>query len=187
VQVAQSERNMRVHLIAAAAVAALGCALPLGLVEQLALLGATFAVIAAELVNSALEGLADLVTLEQHEGVRVVKDAAAAAVLVVSVGAVVVLAVVVLASWSSWSAVAPERAWRVVAVGLPQVVLSAFLVLRLARPLWLERAALVLGTVWLASLAAVSQNQVFTGLGALVFLVSAAVARASRGRREAAQ
>jgi diacylglycerol kinase (ATP) len=48
------------------------------------------AVIAAELLNSALEALADHVAPGQHPRVRVVKDCAAAAVLVLVAGAIAV-------------------------------------------------------------------------------------------------
>jgi undecaprenol kinase len=48
------------------------------------------AVIAAELVNSALEALADHVAPDLHPQVRIVKDCAAAAVLVLVVGAIAV-------------------------------------------------------------------------------------------------
>ena len=48
------------------------------------------AVIAAELINSALEALADHVAPGEHPRVRVVKDCAAAAVVVLVAGAIAV-------------------------------------------------------------------------------------------------
>ena len=48
------------------------------------------AIIAAELINSALEALADHLAPGEHPRVRVVKDCAAAAVLVLVAGAVAV-------------------------------------------------------------------------------------------------
>ena len=50
------------------------------------------AVLAAELVNTAVEHLADHLHPEQHPQIKVVKDCAAAAVLITSVGALVVAA-----------------------------------------------------------------------------------------------
>ena len=47
-------------------------------------------VLAAELVNTAIEVLADHLHPEQHPRIKVVKDCAAAAVLVVSLGALAV-------------------------------------------------------------------------------------------------
>ena len=44
-------------------------------------------VIAAELINTALEHLADHLHPEQHPSIKLVKDCAAAAVLILSIGA----------------------------------------------------------------------------------------------------
>lgn len=49
-------------------------------------------VLAAELVNTALEGLADHLHPEQHAAIRAVKDCAAGAVLVASIAALCVAA-----------------------------------------------------------------------------------------------
>jgi undecaprenol kinase len=49
-------------------------------------------VIAAELINTAIEHLADHLHPDQHPGIRRVKDCAAAAVLVTSAGALAVAA-----------------------------------------------------------------------------------------------
>jgi diacylglycerol kinase (ATP) len=54
------------------------------------------AVLAAELFNTALEQLADRLHPEQHPQIRIAKDCAAAAVLVVSIGAIVVAAALLL-------------------------------------------------------------------------------------------
>lgn len=51
---------------------------------------ASAAVLAAELFNTALEALADHLHPEQHPRIRIVKDCAAAAVLIASLGAVAV-------------------------------------------------------------------------------------------------
>ena len=59
------------------------------------------AVIAAELFNTAIEGLADQLHPEAHPQIRMVKDCAAAAVLVLSAGA---LCVAVALAFSLWSA-----------------------------------------------------------------------------------
>jgi diacylglycerol kinase (ATP) len=49
-------------------------------------------VLAVELVNTAIEGLADHLHPEQHPSIKVVKDCAAAAVLVAALGALGVAA-----------------------------------------------------------------------------------------------
>jgi diacylglycerol kinase (ATP) len=85
--VALSQRNMRLHLAAAALVAAFASAAPLGVAEQLALLASVFLVLSAEVMNTAIEAAVDLSTREGDERARLAKDAAAGAVLVLSVGA----------------------------------------------------------------------------------------------------
>lgn len=55
-------------------------------------------VIAAELINTALENLADHLHPEQHPRIKIVKDCAAAAVLVLSAGALWVALMMVLAA-----------------------------------------------------------------------------------------
>ena len=86
----RTERNMRQHLACSVAVfgaaAALGCSRMewnvLGLTVTLVLM--------AELVNTALEVLVDLLSQERRAKAKVIKDVAAGAVLVCSLNAVVV-------------------------------------------------------------------------------------------------
>ena len=84
------ERNARIHLVAA--VAALVLAVWLGLDRaETALVVATIALVwAAELFNTALERLLDLVHPDHSERVRAIKDMSAAAVLVTALGALAV-------------------------------------------------------------------------------------------------
>ncbi len=58
------------------------------------------AVIAAELFNTAIERLADHVQPDPHPQIRVIKDCAAAAVLVLSAGALCVAAALALSLWN---------------------------------------------------------------------------------------
>lgn len=84
------QQNLRIHLAVAAAASALAALLRLGPV-QWAILALTYSlVIAAELLNSALEALTDLVAPDYHPLARQAKDMAAGAVLVTAIGAVAV-------------------------------------------------------------------------------------------------
>ncbi len=86
----RSERSLRTQLGAALVVAV---ALAILQPEPVwwALVGlATFAVLAAELLNTALEQLSDHLHPAEHERIRIVKDCAAAAVLAASCGAIAV-------------------------------------------------------------------------------------------------
>src|SRR6266540_1475931 len=80
-QVLTRERNARVHLVAAAA--ALGLSLWLGLarVEIALVVLAIGLVLAAEVVNTVVERLLDLLHPAHSERVRAIKDMCAAAVL----------------------------------------------------------------------------------------------------------
>lgn len=89
-----TQRNMRIHG-AAAALASVGCALlDLGAVEILLVGLIIGGVMAAELVNTAVEAAVDLATLEKHPLARTAKDAAAGAVLVLAAASVAIGAVV---------------------------------------------------------------------------------------------
>jgi diacylglycerol kinase (ATP) len=60
------------------------------------------AVIAAELFNTAIERLADHLHPEQHAAIRIVKDCAAAGVLLVVTGAVLVALALLIDSRNLW-------------------------------------------------------------------------------------
>jgi diacylglycerol kinase (ATP) len=86
----RTQLNMRIHLVIAAV--ALFAALYLRLERAyVAILVMVIAlVIAFELFNTAIEAVVDLMTVAHHPLAKVAKDAAAAAVLVVSMGALIV-------------------------------------------------------------------------------------------------
>lgn len=52
---------------------------------KLAIVGIYLLLLALELVNTAIEGLCDLITLEHHLGIKAIKDMASAAVFLVLV------------------------------------------------------------------------------------------------------
>lgn len=86
------ERSFRTQvLMGAAAVVALLLLRPAPVWWALVAL-AIAAVLAAELFNTAVEQLADHLHAERHPAIRVVKDCAAGAVLLASVGALAVAA-----------------------------------------------------------------------------------------------
>ena len=85
----KTQRHMLVHLLAAVAVLVVALALRLTLLEFALLALSIILVLFAELVNTALEAVVDLVSPEYNELARRAKDVAAGAVLVASVGAVI--------------------------------------------------------------------------------------------------
>ena len=88
----KSENSFRFHVLAACAVLGTLVVLRPSPMWWAILLLTVMLVLAAELFNTALEHLADHVHPDLHPQIKLVKDCAAAAVLVVSVGAVAVAA-----------------------------------------------------------------------------------------------
>jgi len=85
----KKERHLRYHFCAALAVLMLALFFHVSALEFFLLVLAALLVIFAELINTAIEALVDLVTDEYHELAKRAKDVAAGAVLVTSVGAVI--------------------------------------------------------------------------------------------------
>ncbi|NMP23016.1 diacylglycerol kinase [Sulfobacillus harzensis] len=82
-----SERNLRVHVTVALAIAAGGWLFALTAVEWMAVVLAFGLVMALELMNTAVEALADLASPEIHPLAKRAKDTAAGAVLVAAMAA----------------------------------------------------------------------------------------------------
>lgn len=87
----QTQRNFRIHVFIGAAAIALGFSLSLSAVE-IAVLGLTIgAVLATELLNTAIESVVDLTVKQSyHELAKIAKDCAAAAVLISALVAILV-------------------------------------------------------------------------------------------------
>lgn len=88
--VIRTQRNMRVHLAAAACAIALGAALRIGAADWACVILAIGLVLTAEALNTVVEALTDLCTEEFHPLAKIAKDAAAGAVLIASVAAAAV-------------------------------------------------------------------------------------------------
>lgn len=86
---AKSERHIRYHFVAALAVVFLALFFKVSAVEFFLLVLAAVLVIFAEMMNTAIETIVDLVTDDYHELAKIAKDVAAGAVLITSVGAII--------------------------------------------------------------------------------------------------
>lgn len=84
------ENNARIHLIAATLVTISGIYFQLSPTEWCLVVVQIALVWAAEAFNTAIEKLADVVSPQYHPTIKVVKDLAAAGVLILSVSAVIV-------------------------------------------------------------------------------------------------
>jgi diacylglycerol kinase len=85
--VVRTQRNMRVHLLAASAAIVAGLVLRIGAADWACVLAAIGLVLTAETFNTVVEALTDLCTDEYHPLAKIAKDAAAGAVLISSAAA----------------------------------------------------------------------------------------------------
>lgn len=85
-----TQRNMRIHFLSALGVLLLSLYLPMSKVEVLVLFVTIILVLFAELINTAVEAVVDMVTEEYHPLAKVAKDVAAGAVLLTAGLAVIV-------------------------------------------------------------------------------------------------
>ena len=86
--VIRTQRNMRVHLVAAAAVVALGVIVGISAADWAAIVLAIGLVLTSETINTVVETLTDLRTTRIHPLAKVAKDASAGAVLIAAITAV---------------------------------------------------------------------------------------------------
>ncbi len=86
----RTQRNMRLHVLAAVAVMVLALFIRIGALELMMLSFAVAFVLFAELVNTALEAAVDVATEQYEPLAKVAKDVSAGAVLVAALNALVV-------------------------------------------------------------------------------------------------
>ncbi|MFV0469819.1 MAG: diacylglycerol kinase family protein [Dysgonomonas sp.] len=86
----KEEHNARIHVVVAVVVIVLGLLFHISAMEWLAVLLCIALVFSLELINSAIENLADYTSPDKNDFIRRAKDMAAAAVLVSAMVSVVV-------------------------------------------------------------------------------------------------
>jgi diacylglycerol kinase (ATP) len=86
----KEDRNAILHVIAAVAIIILGIGLYFSETEWLVVILSIGAVIAAEMFNSAIERIVDMISPEHNEKAGKIKDMAAGAVLVISTAAMII-------------------------------------------------------------------------------------------------
>ncbi len=89
-------QNFRIHLLAAAIAAAFGLYFRISSAEWLGILIAIFLVLVAEMVNTSLEEIINLVREDHHERARIAKDVSAGMVLLAAIFAVLIGAIIFL-------------------------------------------------------------------------------------------
>lgn len=83
-------RNLRIHLIMALAVIILSVFFRINKYEMSILGVVILLVISSEMINTAIEEMVNLITLEHKKEAKIAKDVAAGMVLVTSVGSVII-------------------------------------------------------------------------------------------------
>jgi diacylglycerol kinase len=92
----RTQRNFRIHVTIALLVTLAGIILTLSWVEWAVVATLIVVVLSAEMVNTMVEALVDLVTRQYHPLAKVAKDVAAGVVLLSAIGSVVVGALIFL-------------------------------------------------------------------------------------------
>lgn len=85
-----TQTNIKIHTLTAALVVAAGFYFRISVAEWMMLTFCIAAVIAAELLNTAIEIMADHFCPHYHTKVRRIKDCAAGAVLITSIGSAII-------------------------------------------------------------------------------------------------
>lgn len=91
----RTQRNMRIHFVAASLVLGLGIYLRISSRELLVIFFAITLVIMAELFNTAIEAVVDLCVQEFHPLARIAKNVAAGAVLLAALNSLVVAYIII--------------------------------------------------------------------------------------------
>jgi diacylglycerol kinase len=81
-----TQQNFRIHLMALLMVIILGGILKINKIEWLIITGCSMLVLSMELLNTSIEKICNLITKDIHPVIKVIKDIAAAAVLIVAIG-----------------------------------------------------------------------------------------------------
>ena len=86
----RNEHNSRIHLVAMIIAIVLGIILKISNIEWIAIVIVIGFVFSTEIINSAIEKLADFVSPDYHETIKKVKDLSAAMVLVCALVSLIV-------------------------------------------------------------------------------------------------
>ncbi len=89
-----NEHNFRIHLMAAVVAIVTGVWFKISASEWIAITLAIVLVLVLEIINSAIEKLADLISPGKNDTIKIVKDITAAAVLLAAIASLVIAAII---------------------------------------------------------------------------------------------
>ena len=92
----REEHNARIHLVAAICAIGVGVWLGISRLEWIAICSVIAFVFFAELINTAIENLADTISLDYHPKIKIAKDVASASVLIMAILSLIVAGIVFL-------------------------------------------------------------------------------------------
>jgi len=90
----KQEPNFKIHTVFALMVIAAGVFFKIANIEWIVITICIGAVLAAELINTAIEGLCNIIHKEEHPVIKLIKDVSAAAVLIVAITSIICGAVI---------------------------------------------------------------------------------------------
>lgn len=91
-----TQPNFKIHFILASAAILLALFLRITYVEMTILCLTIFFGLGAEMINTAIESMTDLITSEYKQSAKIAKDVAAGMMLLTAIGAVIVAAIIFL-------------------------------------------------------------------------------------------
>lgn len=97
------EHNSRIHFFASILVIIAALLFKLNTYEWIAIIFSIGLVITAEIINTAVENIADFLTTEQNNHIKKIKDLAAAAVLVSALTALTIGLIIFLPKITAWA------------------------------------------------------------------------------------
>ena len=86
----KTEKNMKCHILMMVLVIIAGTLLKISKIEWIICVILFTLVISAELINTAIETIVDMITMEKNEKAKIAKDVAAGAVLVNAIGSTII-------------------------------------------------------------------------------------------------
>lgn len=90
----RTQPNFRVHFVLAAGALGLAWFLNISRLETLIIIFTIILGLTAEMINTALESMTDLITAEYRQQAKIAKDVSAGMMLTVAIGAVIIVIVI---------------------------------------------------------------------------------------------
>lgn len=88
------EMHVKIHMLATLCVIGAGIFYKITFAEWIITLACCFAVISAELINTAIERTCDLITMERNAQIKYIKDISAGAVLCLCIASIIIAVII---------------------------------------------------------------------------------------------